>query len=115
MVRDYLVSVEEERRAAAFEVDPLRVPRGAQLGDRPPRLHPRPESGAPSEQIDRRDVLDELVLLGAPAEPRRILRAGVHDTGDAGADRLEGPRIPHLKLHPVATRAGVLAPGGGER
>src|SRR5438132_7155240 len=115
MSGDYLVSVEEEGRAPALEIGALRIPGSAQLADRAAGFDARPEFAASGEQVDGWDLLDELVLLGAPAEARWILRAGVDDARHAGAHWLELARIGDVELHAAAARAGVLVPGGRER
>src|SRR5689334_17664037 len=104
MRADYLDSIQQERRAALHELVPLAAPRSAEVGDRFAGVDAGAERGAARQQIDRGDVLDELVFLGPPAEARRVLRPGVHDAGDAQPDRLEGARIGEVDLHAVATR-----------
>src|SRR5438128_2294258 len=102
MAPDYLDSVEEEGRAALHELVALQVPCRAQLGRGPSRLDPGAEGRAPGEQVDRRKVLDELVLLGPPAEAGGVLRARVHDACGAEADRLQRLGVGDVDLHALA-------------
>src|SRR5207245_3639914 len=111
---DYLDSVEQEGRAPLHELVALQVPRRAQLGRGPSRLDPGAEGGAPGEQVDGRQVLDELVLVGPPAEAGRVLRARVHDACGAEADRLQRPRVGDVDLYALAAGSAVLVPGGRE-
>src|SRR5207237_5025939 len=111
MAEDYLDSVKQEGRAPLDEGIPLRVPGSAQLRDGPAKVHARAKGGAAGEEIDGRDVLDELVLLGPPLEPGRVLRAGVHDAGGAEPHGREGARVGDVDLDALAARSLVLVPG----
>src|SRR5438067_4323708 len=106
--------IEQEPLALARERGPVRLPQGAELGDGGPLLRLRPERRAAGEQVDGRLVLDELVLLGPPAELRWILRARVHDGGDTEPDGVQPARVGDVDLHAVAALPLVLVPGGRE-
>src|SRR6266446_10117244 len=106
--------IEEEPLPIARERGPLRLPGRADLRDGCALLHHGAEDGAAGEQIDRRLVLDELVLLGAPAELFRVLGARMHHRRHAQADGIEAPRVGQVDLNAVAPLAFVFVPGGGE-
>src|SRR5262245_25886546 len=108
MATDYLDSVQQERGAPLHEGIPLRLPGSAELGHGGARLHAGAEGRAAGEQIDGGDVLDELVLLGPPAEAGRVLRAGVHDAGGAEPDGRERSRVGDVDLDSLAPRPPVL-------
>src|SRR2546422_520475 len=115
------VQVLEEVRGTPFSAELFldsRDPRArepevgdGQLARGPSRLDTGAEGRAPGEQVDRRKVLDELVLLGPPAEANRILCARVHDACGAEADRLQRPGVGDVDLHALAAGSAVLVPG----
>src|SRR5690242_15513530 len=107
--------IEQEPRALFQKGGALAVPERAQLADARALFRPLAESLVAGEQIDGGLVLHELVLLGAPAELRRVLRPRVHDGRDAQAHGVQSARIAEVDLHPVAALAAVLVPGGRER
>src|SRR5207237_6533265 len=90
-------------------------PAGATVGHRAARLDALAEARASGEQIDGGDVLDELVPILAPLEPRRILCARVHDARDAQPHRRQCAGVADVDLHAVAARSLVLVPSGRER
>src|SRR5882762_6781502 len=107
--------IEEEPLPIARERGPLRLPGGADLLDGCALLHHGAEDRAAGEQIDRGLVLDELVLLGAPAELLRVLGARMHHRRHAQPDGVEAPRVGQVDLNAMAPLAFVFVPGGGER
>src|SRR5690349_9849146 len=107
--------IEQKPRALLQEGRALRVPERAELVDSPALLRLLAERLVAGEQVDGRLVLDELVLLGAPAELRRILRPRMDDGRDAQAHRVHAARVAQVDLDALAALAAVLVPGGSER
>ena len=64
--------------------------------------------GVAGAQIDREAVADELVGLGPPREAGTRFRPQRPEDREAGADRLEGEAVGHVKLNAAAVLAREL-------